>query len=153
MRKLLVGLVAVLSLSLVTSQVSVAAVKPGTKCSKAGATSTSNGKKYTCIKSGKKLVWKKGVVVAKPKPVASPTPEPTATPTPTPTPTPSSTQTVAPTPTPTVPSTPLVFSDVCAKDPEVPAEWASYQEFALKTFRCARPYSCLLYTSPSPRDS
>jgi M6 family metalloprotease-like protein len=92
MRKLLVGLVAVLSLSLVTSQVSVAAVKPGTKCSKAGATSTSDGKKYTCIKSGKKLVWNKGVVVAKPKPVVSPTPEPT------PTPTPSSTQTVAPTP-------------------------------------------------------
>jgi hypothetical protein len=92
MRKLLVGLVAILFLSLVTSQVSVAAVKPGTKCSKAGATSTSNGKKYTCIKSGKKLVWNKGVVVAKPKPVVSQTPEPI------PTPTPSPTQTVAPTP-------------------------------------------------------
>jgi hypothetical protein len=85
MRKLLVGLVAVLSLSLVTSQVSVAAVAPGTKCSKAGATSTSNGKKYTCVKSGKKLVWNKGVVVAKPKPVVSPTPEPKPMPSVTPT--------------------------------------------------------------------
>ena len=85
MRKLLIGLVAVLSLSLVTSQVSVAAVVPGSKCSKAGATSTSNGKKYTCVKSGKKLVWNKGVAVVKPKPAVTPTPEPTPMPTPTPT--------------------------------------------------------------------
>ena len=97
MRKLLVGLVAVLSLSLVTSQVSVAAVTPGTKCSKAGATSTSNGKKYTCLKSGKKLVWNKGVAIAKPKPVVTPTPEPTPSATAMPTPTP----TLTPTPTPT----------------------------------------------------
>jgi hypothetical protein len=37
-----------------------AAVKAGQSCSKAGATSTSKGIKYTCIKSGKKLVWNKG---------------------------------------------------------------------------------------------
>ena len=102
MRKLLVGLVAVLSLSLVTSQVSVAAVKPGTKCSKAGATSTSNGKKFTCIKSGKKLVWNKGVVVAKPKPVVSQTPQPTPTPTPSPIQTVVPTPVATPTPTPTI---------------------------------------------------
>jgi hypothetical protein len=86
MRRLLVGLVAVLSLSLITAQLSVAAVTPGTKCSKVGATSTYNGKKYTCVKSGKKLVWNKGVTVAKPVPVASATPTPLTTPTPTPTP-------------------------------------------------------------------
>ena len=72
-RRLVVGLVAVLSLSLVTAQISVAAVTPGAKCSKAGATSTYNGKKYTCIKSGKKLVWNKGVVIAKPTPTPTPT--------------------------------------------------------------------------------
>ena len=80
MRKLLAGLVAVLSLSLVTAQLSVAAVTPGSKCTKVGATSTYNGKKYTCVKSGKKLVWNKGVALPKPSPVATPTPSPTPTP-------------------------------------------------------------------------
>ena len=97
MRKLLAGLVAILSLSLITAQLSEAAVTPGTKCSKAGATSTFNSKKYTCVKSGTKLVWNKGVAVAKPAPVATPTPSPSATPTPTATATP----TPIPTPTPT----------------------------------------------------
>jgi len=64
----------------------VAAVKAGDTCKKVGTTSTANGKKYTCIKSGKKLVWNKGVTVALPKP--KPTPTPTSTPTPTQTPTP-----------------------------------------------------------------
>jgi len=43
-----------------------AAVKAGATCSKLGATSTYLGKKYTCVKSGKKLVWNKGVAIAKP---------------------------------------------------------------------------------------
>ncbi|MBU3643331.1 MAG: hypothetical protein FGM48_05325 [Candidatus Nanopelagicaceae bacterium] len=44
---------------------SFAAVRAGAACTKAGATSITAGKKYTCIKSGKKLVWNKGVVVKK----------------------------------------------------------------------------------------
>jgi hypothetical protein len=32
-------------------------------CKKAGQTITAAGKKFTCVKSGKKLVWSKGVVV------------------------------------------------------------------------------------------
>ena len=77
----------VLLLSFATSP-SHAAVKPGTKCTKQGQTSTSAGIKYTCVKSGNKLVWNKGVSVkaaAKPelKPVFEPA-EPTSTPTPTP---------------------------------------------------------------------
>jgi len=108
MRKLLAGLVAVLSLSLFTAQISVAAVSPGAKCSKAGATSTYNGKKYTCVKSGKKLVWNKGVALEKPTPVATPSATPTPTPSDTPTPTPSATPTPTPsaTPTPTPSATP-----------------------------------------------
>ncbi|TRZ86865.1 MAG: hypothetical protein D4R83_03785 [Streptomycetaceae bacterium] len=43
-----------------------AAVKPGAKCVKQGATTTSKSKKYTCIKNGKKLVWNKGVIVKRP---------------------------------------------------------------------------------------
>ena len=67
-----------------------AAIKAGASCKKAGQTSTYAGKKFTCIKNGKKLVWNKGVAITKPKPVASPTPTPIPTPTiqPTPTPTP-----------------------------------------------------------------
>ena len=86
----------------------IAAVKAGAACSKLGATSTSAGKKYTCIKSGKKLVWNKGVTVAAPKPVATPTP--------TATPSPSSTAIATPTPTPTpapiVEKSPTGFSDL-----------------------------------------
>ena len=38
-----------------------AAKKPGATCKKIGQIKTSAGIKYTCIKSGKKLVWSKGV--------------------------------------------------------------------------------------------
>ena len=63
-----------------------AAVKAGVACSTKGQLKTVSGYKYTCIKSGKKLIWSKGVkVVVKVTP--TPTPTPTATPTPTPTPT------------------------------------------------------------------
>ena len=57
-----------------------AAVKAGATCSKAGTTNTSAGKKFTCVKSGKKLVWNKGVAVAKPAVIASPTPSVTPEP-------------------------------------------------------------------------
>ena len=146
MRRLLAGLVAVLSLSLITAQISVAAVTPGAKCSKAGATSTYNGKKYTCVKSGKKLVWNKGVAIAKPVPVASPTP--VATPTPTPTPTVSATPT--PTPTEVITAENFRFESLCEKDPFVPTEWATYQDFALRNdiFSCARPYRFKMVTQP-----
>lgn len=67
-----------------------AVVKAGTLCSKAGATYTISGKKYTCIKNGKKLIWNKGVVIPKsiPVPTSSMSPNQTETPIPTPSPTP-----------------------------------------------------------------
>ena len=77
-----------------------AAVKAGATCTKAGITSTVKGIKYTCVKSGKKLVWNKGVKVIVP-PTPSPTPTVTATPTPSPTPTVTATPTPSPTATPT----------------------------------------------------
>jgi len=40
-----------------------AVVKSGAKCYKAKATTTVSGKKYTCIKSGSKLIWNKGVSI------------------------------------------------------------------------------------------
>ena len=42
-----------------------AVVKAGAKCTKAGVTASVGGKKFTCIKSGKKLVWSKGTTIKK----------------------------------------------------------------------------------------
>jgi hypothetical protein len=94
--RLFLGLL--LSMSLMTVP-SFAAVKAGAKCTKAGATATAAGKKFTCVKSGTKLLWNKGIAVkAAPKPSPNPvfkpvepipTPTPAVTPTPIPTPSPS----------------------------------------------------------------
>ena len=45
-----------------------AAIKAGDVCKKAGQISTVKGIKYTCTKSGKKLVWNKAAKVATPTP-------------------------------------------------------------------------------------
>lgn len=43
---------------------------PGSSCKKIGLTATAAGKKYTCVKSGSKLVWNKGAVIpVTPRPV------------------------------------------------------------------------------------
>jgi len=63
MRKVLAVLIAVSLLGIAPAN--AATVKAGTKCSKHKATTTVNGMKYTCIKSGSKLVWSKGVPVKK----------------------------------------------------------------------------------------
>lgn len=61
-----------LATTLVISTVSAeAASKAGTKCSKINATSTSGGYKFTCIKSGKKLIWSKGVKLIASEPSGS----------------------------------------------------------------------------------
>lgn len=74
--------------------VQAATPKAGAKCTKAGITATAAGKKFTCVKSGTKLVWNKGVTIkAAPKPDVKPV-EPTPTPTPTPTQTPTDTRTL-----------------------------------------------------------
>lgn len=90
MKKILLSLTLVFAL--VAPMNATAAIKAGASCKKVGLTSTYAGKKYTCVKSGKKFVWNKGVAVIKPAPVPTPTPtvepSPIATPTPTPTPTP-----------------------------------------------------------------
>ena len=62
MSKVLAVLVAVSLLGIAPAQ---AATKPGSKCTKAGATVNSAGKKFTCIKSSGKLVWNKGVTIKK----------------------------------------------------------------------------------------
>lgn len=75
-KKLLVLLPVLLILSLITAP-SFASVKAGAKCTKAGASATAAGKKFTCIKSGTRLVWNKGVAIkSAPKPNLNPTPKP-----------------------------------------------------------------------------
>jgi hypothetical protein len=50
-----------------------ASVKAGDKCAKLKATAVVSGKKYTCVKSGKKLIWNKGInLETNPKPAVSP---------------------------------------------------------------------------------
>jgi len=83
MKRRLIWLAVIALIGSSTSVTASAAVKAGGTCTKVKTTTISNGYKYTCVKSGKKLVWSKGVKV-----VAKPTPAPTATPTPTPSATP-----------------------------------------------------------------
>ena len=79
-RKGLLAVAVVLLLALVTP-LQAATPKAGAKCTKAGTTATAAGKKFTCIKSGTKLFWNKGVAVkAAPKPQVVPAVPPTVTP-------------------------------------------------------------------------
>ena len=67
-------LLAVITLSLLIPtgiSTSSAAVKAGAACSKLNSTASASGKKFTCIKSGKKLLWNKGVIL----PAKTTTPE------------------------------------------------------------------------------
>lgn len=65
------ALALILSLIFIPTLLASAAVKPGDKCTKLNFTKTVAGYKYTCTKSGKKLVWIKGVKVAVPSGSAS----------------------------------------------------------------------------------
>ena len=67
MNKRVIALSLILSLFLSTPLTPAnAAAKAGAKCAKAGNTEVVKGKSYTCVKSGKKLVWSKGVVIKTP---------------------------------------------------------------------------------------
>jgi M6 family metalloprotease-like protein len=56
-----------LSLSFVYVTPASGAIKQGSSCSKINSKATVAGVKYTCVKSGKKLIWNKGVKPAKPQ--------------------------------------------------------------------------------------
>ena len=92
-------LVIFIGLTLIVGTNSFAVTKSGSLCKKAGSTTVLAGKKYTCIKIGKKLVWNKGVLLKKNNTVIPDLVSPTPTPTPTP-----SSEAIKPIPTPTAPS-------------------------------------------------
>ena len=62
MNKRLIAFLSILSLSLLLPLIPAhSATKAGAKCTKLGITSVAGNKTFTCIKSGKKSVWSKGV--------------------------------------------------------------------------------------------
>ena len=70
------ALLIVLMLALIpVSAISAQKITPGATCKSVNQKSVYMNKTYTCIKSGKKLVWNKGVAVAasNPTPTATPT--------------------------------------------------------------------------------
>ena len=75
--KRVIVFLSILSLSLSTLLIpATAAAKAGAKCTKVGSKSVVGAKTFTCIKSGKKLVWNKGIKVvagSNPTPASAPT--------------------------------------------------------------------------------
>lgn len=102
----------------------VAAVKSGGACSKLGATSKAGGKKFTCVKSGSKLIWNKGVAVSKPVPTSSPA-------------------AVSPKPAELTADT-YTFYNLCDADPFVPAKWKPWQDKERNLNNCPPPYRYLV---------
>ena len=70
-------LLIVLALALIpVSALSAQKITPGTSCKVLNQKVVYQKKTYTCVKSGKKLVWNKGVVVKKPTPTPTPSSKP-----------------------------------------------------------------------------
>ena len=135
MKRRLIALLVASIFLIQINDVSNAAVKAGSACTKLNSTSTSGGYKYTCIKSGKKLVWSKGIKVsipsAAPSSIASPTPTPSNSSAPTPSPT-----STAPTK-----KIPMVNADggyaLCGEDNLAPSDWSEFLTWAsLVDFHC-----------------
>lgn len=96
MRKSITFLISIV-LVLTFSQQSFGAVpKFGSSCTKLGSAQTYQGKKFTCIKSGRNLIWDKGVPI--PKPMTTPSTSPISTTMPTPQPSLSPSPTSIPSP-------------------------------------------------------
>ena len=82
-RLLTIAVLSIVSTTVLHPSSAAPTAKAGTKCTKVNSTQTVGTKKFTCIKSGTKLVWSKGIVVAsKPTPVPTTSVgiEPSATP-------------------------------------------------------------------------
>jgi hypothetical protein len=73
MNKRFIAFLSILSLSVSLPLIPVnAAVKAGSSCKPEGTTSVVGGKTFTCIKSGKKLVWDKGIGVSSSSSISDP---------------------------------------------------------------------------------
>ena len=65
--------IGVIAMAILPSAPATAAAKAGALCSKPNATKIVSGSKLTCVKSGKKLVWSKGVAIPSAPSVLTPT--------------------------------------------------------------------------------
>ena len=77
-----IAIIAITAVALLFPEPAGAAVKAGQVCKKANQSATSNGKKFTCVKSGKKLIWRASAVpqpASTPMASATPSPEPIKT--------------------------------------------------------------------------
>lgn len=82
---LVTGAFLALSLALIpNSAVAAQKLTPGSPCKVLNQKVVSQNKTHTCVESGNKLIWNKGVVVAKPKSNAASAPSVGPTPTPVP---------------------------------------------------------------------
>jgi hypothetical protein len=115
MRGLRTGLALVISTVLIATTLAVApssaAVKAGAKCGKVGATSVNAEKGFTCVKKGKKLVWKKGFAA---KTQASP---------------------IKPAQSPAAPVNPVELAPASAPEVPLPAEGSSCSKIGAKVNR------------------
>lgn len=131
MRKLIFIFIMVTLIGFPKQLPSIAAVKGGISCKVQGQIKFSQGKKYTCIKKGKKFQWNNGVTIPKsveaPSPAVAPSPEAT----------PSSTESSVPTTSTT--KTNFLFNDNCELDPEIPDQWRDVQNWSKTYVNCARP--------------
>jgi hypothetical protein len=76
MKKTSILVISLLFISSSLSQPAFAAVKAGAKCTTIAQQKVLQGKKFTCVTKGKKLVWNKGVAFAKPAVTPAPKAEP-----------------------------------------------------------------------------
>ena len=106
-----IAVLTTISFLLLPVTANAAAPKAGAKCAKLNQSQSVDGSKFTCVKSGTKLVWKKVGISGTSRISDS-----------------AGTQNS------------YLWTSVCDPDPWVPAEWANYQKFALRNFGCARPY-------------
>jgi hypothetical protein len=153
-RKSVVTVVIALIAALILPTTSSAAPKPGAKCPKKGKIQVYKSYEYKCVKKSGKLVWSKGQfkpfgagfevgVPTEPWPNVSPSPA--ASPSNTESPKPTASNSPTPSPSPTQPKVEYTTANYpwngpCEKDPWVPAEWVEYEQFALKVFKCSRPF-------------
>ncbi len=77
MRKYLVSILCVGILASFSTPSAIASIKTGASCTPLGRVSVQNGRSYTCVKSGKKLIWNTGIQVSTTKsPQSATTQEP-----------------------------------------------------------------------------
>jgi hypothetical protein len=107
-----------------------AAPKAGAACTKLGSTSIAANKKFTCVKSGKKMVWDKGTAVAKPTASTQETaPAPAATPSPKASAKPSAADLTIPITLPVAQTGAITFANAAANYAQIPqTAWQRVQD-------------------------